>query len=71
VSQQKRDGAVRTSGLQWLPLADLRERFIKKHGSQEWQLANETEWTVNEERRAKSEDLYTCATDGESTKSPA
>ena len=53
VSQQRRDGAVRTSGLQWLPLADLRERFIKKHGPQEWQLANETEWTVNQERNVR------------------
>ena len=48
VSEQRRDGTGRKSGLHWLPLADLRARFAKKHGLQEWQLAGVTEWTVDE-----------------------
>ena len=59
VAQQRRQGLERKSGLQWLPLAELRERFIKKYGPQEWQLADVTEWTLDQ-----VEKLYTSGPDG-------
>ena len=65
---RSKDGKVleRTSVLQWLPLAELRERFIKKHGPQEWQLADVTEWTLDQ-----VEELYTSGLMGNPFKIPA
>jgi hypothetical protein len=37
----------RISGLQWPPLAELRDNFVKRFGPQEWLHPEPTEWTVS------------------------
>jgi hypothetical protein len=51
VTERKRESGgacIRTSGIQWPPLDELRQRFIDKFGPQEWQLADQTEWQTDE-----------------------
>jgi hypothetical protein len=51
VAVQKRESGnvnIRTRGIQWPPLDELRARFIAKFGPQEWQITDQTEWQVDE-----------------------
>ena len=51
-AEQRRE-AGGNSGLQWPPLAELRQRFIDKFGPQEWQIADQTEWQADDTVESK------------------
>ena len=51
VAERKRESGnarIRTYGIQWPPLDELRALFIAKFGPQEWDIADQTEWQTDE-----------------------
>jgi hypothetical protein len=50
------NGKERVSGIQWPPLADLRAKFIAKHGPTEWARPNVTEWPTKVEPATGADD---------------
>ena len=41
---KRRDSGIMVHGVRWPEWAELRARFIKRHGPQEWLSPDETEW---------------------------
>ena len=56
-SVRKQINGVRIYGIAWPPLPELRERFEKKFGPQEWLYPRATEWRKGEEEKAVDVDV--------------